>query len=50
MSPLLRRTWGRAGQTPEIRVQARSYQKVSGIGSLVVSPVQKHVRLFLGLL
>jgi transposase len=49
MTPLLRRTWGQRGVTPTIAVRARSHEKVSGIGALVVSPHRRRVTLALTL-
>ena len=49
MAPLIRRTWGLRGLTPLLRVRARSHEKVSGIGALVVSPRRRRVSLCLAL-
>ena len=49
MTPVLRRTWGRRGITPTIAVRARSHEKVSGIGALLVSPRRRRLRLALAL-
>lgn len=49
MAPLIRRTWGLRGQTPEMFIRARSHEKVSGIGALVVSPRRKRINLYLSL-
>src|SRR5437867_621423 len=38
MLPVLRRTWAPCGVTPTLFVRARSHEKVSGIGALIVSP------------
>lgn len=37
------------GQTPELFIRARSHEKVSGIGALVVSPRRKRINLYLSL-
>lgn len=49
MMPVLRRTWAPAGATPTLRVRARSHEKVSGIGALIVSPRRRRVGLALAL-
>lgn len=49
MMPVLRRTWGWRGCTPTIAVRARSHEKVSGIGALLVSPRRRRLRLALAL-
>jgi transposase len=49
MAPLLRRTWGRRGMTPVLHVRARSHEKVSGIGALIVSPRRGRITLALAL-
>lgn len=49
MTPVLRRTWGRRGSTPTLAVRARSHEKVSGIGALLVSPRRRRLRLALAL-
>jgi putative transposase len=49
MQPLLRRTWARCGVTPTIHVRARSHEKVSGLGALVVSPRRRRLTLALAL-
>lgn len=49
MTPLLRRTWGLRGVTPILTVRARSHEKVSGIGALVVSPRRRRISLYLAL-
>jgi transposase len=49
MAPLLRRTWGRRGLTPTLVVRARSHEKVSGIGALIVSPQRRRITLALAL-
>lgn len=49
MSPIIRRTWAPAGVTPQLVVRARSHEKVSGIGALVVSPRRRRITLYLGL-
>jgi len=49
MMPVLRRTWARCGATPTLPVRARSHEKVSGIGALIVSPRRRHITLALAL-
>jgi transposase len=49
MMPVLRRTWARRGTTPTLSVRARSHEKVSGIGALIVSPRRRHITLALAL-
>jgi hypothetical protein len=49
MLPVLRRTWARCGTTPTFAVRARSHEKVSGIGALVVSPRRRQLSLALAL-
>lgn len=49
MAPVLRRTWGLRGVTPTLAVRARSHEKVSGIGTLTVSPRRRRVSLALAL-
>ena len=49
MMPVLRRTWAPCGATPTLAVRARSHEKVSGIGALVVSPRRRHITLALAL-
>src|SRR5437667_12408706 len=49
MRPVLRRTWALCGATPTLSVRARSHEKVSGIGALVVSPRRRHITLALAL-
>jgi putative transposase len=49
MLPVLRRTWAPRGATPTITVRARSHEKVSGIGALVVSPHRRQFTLALAL-
>lgn len=49
MAPVLRRTWGLRGVTPTLAVRARSHEKVSGIGTLTVSPRRRRVTLALAL-
>lgn len=49
MAPLLRRTWGRRGVTPTLAVRARSHEKVSGLGALLVSPRRRRLSLALTL-
>lgn len=49
MAPLLRRTWGLRGHTPTLAVRARSHEKVSGLGGLVVSPRRRRLTLALAL-
>src|SRR5213593_2428568 len=49
MMPVLRRTWALCGATPTLSVRARSHEKVSGIGALVVSPRRRHITLALAL-
>jgi transposase len=47
MMPVLRRTWAPCGTTPTFSVRARSHEKVSGIGALVVSPRRRQITLAL---
>ena len=47
MAPVLRRTWGRRGETPTLAVRARSHEKVSGLGALLVSPRRRRLSLAL---
>jgi len=47
--PVLRRTWAPCGATPTLSVRARSHEKVSGIGALVVSPRRRQITLALAL-
>ena len=47
--PVLRRTWARRGTTPTLSVRARSHEKVSGIGALIVSPHRRQITLALAL-
>ena len=49
MTPVLRRTWAPCGRTPTIAVRARSHEKVSGIGALIVSPHRRQLTLALAL-
>lgn len=49
MMPVLRRTWAPRGTTPTLAVRARSHEKVSGIGALVVSPRRRQLTLALAL-
>jgi transposase len=49
MMPVLRRTWAPCGLTPTFAVRARSHEKVSGIGALVVSPRRRQLTLALAL-
>jgi hypothetical protein len=49
MMPVLRRTWARCGTTPTVPVRARSHEKVSGIGALIVSPRRRQITLALAL-
>lgn len=49
MTPLIRRTWGRRGVTPPLRVRTWSREKVSGVAALVVSPRRRRVTLSLAL-
>jgi putative transposase len=49
MMPVLRRTWARCGVTPTLTVRARSHEKVSGIGALIVSPRRRQLTLALAL-
>lgn len=49
MMPVLRRTWARCGATPTMSVRARSHEKVSGIGALIVSPQRHRLTLALAL-
>jgi putative transposase len=49
MMPVLRRTWAPCGATPTLPVRARSHEKVSGIGALIVSPRRRQITLALAL-
>ena len=49
MMPVLRRTWAPCGETPSFTVRARSHEKVSGIGALIVSPRRRRITLALAL-
>jgi|SRR5687768_15251815 len=49
MMPVLRRTWAPCGTTPTLAVRARSHEKVSGIGALIVSPRRRQLTLALAL-
>jgi transposase len=49
MMPVLRRTWAPCGDTPRLAVRARSHEKVSGIGALIVSPRRRRISLALAL-
>lgn len=49
MMPVLRRTWAPCGVTPTLTVRARSHEKVSGIGALIVSPRRRQCGLALAL-
>ena len=49
MRPVLRRTWAPCGTTPLLSVRARSHEKVSGIGALIVSPRRRQITLALAL-
>jgi transposase len=49
MLPVLRRTWAPRGVTPTLTVRARSHEKVSGIGALIVSPHRRQLGLALAL-
>jgi len=49
MAPLLRRTWALRGQPPLLAVRARTHEKVSAIGALVVSPRRRRITLYLAL-
>jgi|SRR5262245_2813537 len=49
MMPVLRRTWAPCGTTPSVLVRARSHEKVSGIGALIVSPARRQLTLALAL-
>ena len=49
MLPVLRRTWAPCGVTPPLAVRARSHEKVSGIGALIVSPRRRQLTLALAL-
>jgi putative transposase len=49
MMPVLRRTWAPCGATPTVPVRARSHEKVSGIGALIVSPRRRQLTLALAL-
>ena len=49
MLPVLHRTWAPCGVTPPLAVRARSHEKVSGIGALIVSPRRRQLTLALAL-
>ena len=46
MSPLLRRSWARRGQTPVFYQRTRSHKKVSAIAALCIAPDRKHLSLY----
>lgn len=48
MGPLAHRSWAPRGKTPVLRQRGRSRLKVSAIGALVVSPLQRRVRAYFG--
>jgi transposase len=45
-SPLVRRTWAPRGETPILYQKGRSYERVSAIAALCISPKQRRYRLF----
>ena len=49
MAPLVRRSWAPRGQTPILYQRTRSYQKVSVIAALSVSPQRRRVGLYFSL-
>jgi transposase len=49
MSPIIRRTWAVRGQTPFLYTRTRSYEKISGIGALAVSPRKQRLSFYLSL-
>lgn len=49
MMPVLRRTWAPRGAPPTRPVRARSPEKVSGIGAVIVSPGRRAITLALAL-
>lgn len=49
MSPFLRRSWARRGQTPVFYQRRCSDKKVSVIAALFVAPERDHLRLYFGL-
>jgi len=46
MTPLVRRTWAPRGQTPVFYQRGGSYQKVSCVGALAVSPARDRLRFY----
>lgn len=46
MTPLVRRTWALAGETPILQQRTRHHQKVSVIAAVVVSPSGRYIRLY----
>ena len=49
MSPLVRRTWAVAGQTPILRQRTRAHQHVSAVGVITLSPRRRRLGLLLRL-
>ena len=49
MLPTVHRTWAPKGRTPAYRHRMDSYRKVSGIGSISLSPRRRKPGLYLGL-
>jgi transposase len=50
MSPIVKRTWAPAGQTPKISHKTRSHKKISAIGAVAVRYTGHHARLMFRLL
>lgn len=46
MAPLVRRSWSPRGHTPVVYQRTRTYQKVSIIGALCVTPKRDRVHLY----
>lgn len=49
MTPLLRRTWARVGQTPVLYQRTRHREKVSVIAAVTISPRRQRVGLYFSL-
>ena len=46
MAPLVRRSWAPCGQTPLLHQRTRSYQRLSAIAALCLTPDRDRVRLY----
>jgi transposase len=49
LNPLVRRAWAVAGQTPILPSRGRSYQHLSAVGAIAISPRRCRLRLLLRL-